>query len=97
VLEFAVDDLAQFDAIVGQFPQTLELGLGVVDVKTDDLETPEGVAARLRQALTRIPPERLWVNPDCGLKFTRRDIAFAKLRAMVEGARIVRGELAGRR
>jgi 5-methyltetrahydropteroyltriglutamate--homocysteine methyltransferase len=54
------------------------------------------VAARLRQALTRIPPERLYVNPDCGLKFTRRDVAFAKLRAMVEGARIVRGELAGR-
>ena len=97
VLEFAVDDLAQFDAIVGQFPTTLELGLGVVDVKTDDLETPEGVAARLRQALTRIPPERLYVNPDCGLKLTRRDVAFAKLRAMVEGARIVRGELAGRR
>lgn len=96
VLEFAVDDLAQFDDVVGQFPATLELGLGVVDVKTDVLETPEGVAARLRHALTRIAPERLWVNPDCGLKFTRRAVAFAKLRAMVEGARLVRAELAGR-
>jgi 5-methyltetrahydropteroyltriglutamate--homocysteine methyltransferase len=97
VLEFAVDDLVQFDDIVGQFPKTLELGLGVVDVKTDDLETPEGVAARLRRAIARIPPDRLYVNPDCGLKFTRRDVAFDKLKAMVEGARIVRGELVGRR
>jgi 5-methyltetrahydropteroyltriglutamate--homocysteine methyltransferase len=97
VLEFAVDDLVQFDDIVGQFPKTLELGLGVVDVKTDDLETAEGVAARLRRAIARIPPDRLYVNPDCGLKFTRRDIAFDKLKAMVEGARIVRAELVGRR
>jgi 5-methyltetrahydropteroyltriglutamate--homocysteine methyltransferase len=97
VLEFAVDDLAQFDDIVGQFPKTLELGLGVVDVKTDDVETPECVAARLRHALARIPPDRLYVNPDCGLKFTSRDVAFAKLTAMVKGARIVREELAGRR
>jgi 5-methyltetrahydropteroyltriglutamate--homocysteine methyltransferase len=97
VLEFAVDDLVQFDDIVGQFPKTLELGLGVVDVKTDDLETAEGVAARLRRAIARIPPDRLYVNPDCGLKFTRRDVAFDKLKAMVEGARIVRGELGGRR
>ena len=97
VLEFAVDDLAQFDDIVGLFPKTLELGLGVVDVKTDDLETPEGVAARLRRAIARISPDRLYVTPDCGLKYTRREVAFAKLKAMVEGARIVRGELTGQR
>ena len=92
-----MDDLAQFDDIVGLFPKTLELGLGVVDVKTDDLETPEGVAARLRRAIARISPDRLYVTPDCGLKYTRREVAFAKLKAMVEGARIVRGELTGQR
>src|SRR5256886_2331421 len=97
VLEFAVDDLAQFDDIVGLFPKTLELGLGVVDVKTDDLETPEGVAAPPRRAIARISPDRLYVPPDCGLKYPRREVAFAKLKAMVEGARIVRGELAGQR
>ncbi|MBI4637999.1 MAG: methionine synthase [Candidatus Rokubacteria bacterium] len=97
VLEFAVEDLSQFDDVVGEFPSTLELGLGVVDVKTDDLETPAGVAARIRRALERIGPDRLYVNPDCGLKFTRRAVALAKLQAMVEGAAIVRAEVAGHR
>lgn len=57
------------------------------------METPEVVADRIRDALRQIEPERLVVAPDCGMKYLPRDVAFAKLEAMVEGARIVRGEL----
>jgi 5-methyltetrahydropteroyltriglutamate--homocysteine methyltransferase len=51
------------------------------------------VAERIRQAMKVVPAERLSVNPDCGLMHLPRDVAFAKLGAMVEGARIVRREL----
>jgi 5-methyltetrahydropteroyltriglutamate--homocysteine methyltransferase len=57
------------------------------------VETPAEVAGRIRRALEIIPAEKLWVSPDCGMKFMPRDRAYAKLRAMVEGARIVRKEL----
>ncbi|MBI4635972.1 MAG: methionine synthase [Candidatus Rokubacteria bacterium] len=71
------------------------LGLGVIDVKSHDVETPHLVAERIRQALEIVPAERLAVNPDCGCLHLPRDIAFAKLSAMVEGARLVRRELGG--
>ena len=51
--------------------------------------------ARIRRALQYVPAERIVVAPDCGLKYLPRDVAFAKMRAMVEGAAIVRGELTG--
>ena len=57
------------------------------------IETPDTVAARIRRALPYVAPERIIVAPDCGMKYLPRDVAFAKLRAMVEGAKIVRQEL----
>ncbi|HXW44992.1 MAG TPA: hypothetical protein VEL03_09405 [Streptosporangiaceae bacterium] len=69
------------------------LGLGVIDVKTDQVETPDLVAARIRRALQFVPPERLVVSPDCGLRHVRPDVARAKLAAMVAGAAMVRKEL----
>ena len=48
---------------------------------------------RIRAALPYVPPERLLLAPDCGMKFLSRDIAYRKLRAMVLGAEIVREEL----
>jgi 5-methyltetrahydropteroyltriglutamate--homocysteine methyltransferase len=69
--------------------------LGVLDLGSDQAETPETVADRIRRALAVIPPERLVPAPDCGMKYLPRDLAFEKLRAMVEGARIVREELGG--
>ena len=68
---------------------------GVLDLKDHTVETPEIVAARLRQALGHIGPERLVVAPDCGMKYLPRDVAYAKLRAMVTGRDIVRAELQG--
>jgi 5-methyltetrahydropteroyltriglutamate--homocysteine methyltransferase len=67
--------------------------LGVLDLGSDEAETPEEVAARIRSALEVLPPERLVVAPDCGMKYLTRDLAFRKLRSLVAGARLVRAEL----
>jgi 5-methyltetrahydropteroyltriglutamate--homocysteine methyltransferase len=70
--------------------------LGVLDLSdAAPVETPEAVAERLRKALVYTAPERLVIAPDCGMKYLSRAVALAKLQAMVEGAAIVRGELAG--
>ncbi len=67
--------------------------LGVLDLGDPTAETAEIVAGRIRRALTVLPPERLVVAPDCGMKYLPRELAFAKLKAMVEGARVVDAEL----
>jgi len=66
--------------------------LGVLNLNDMTPETPEVVAQRIRAALPYVPPERLLVAPDCGMKFLPRDVAYRKLRAMVLGAEIVREE-----
>jgi 5-methyltetrahydropteroyltriglutamate--homocysteine methyltransferase len=67
--------------------------LGVIDLADKSVETPEVVAERIRKALPFTSPDRVVVAPDCGLKYLPRDVAFGKMRAMVEGAKIVRREL----
>ena len=67
--------------------------LGVIDLSTPEIETPETVAARVRRALPYVRAEDLILAPDCGMKYLPRDSAFGKMRSMVEGARIVRDEL----
>jgi 5-methyltetrahydropteroyltriglutamate--homocysteine methyltransferase len=64
--------------------------LGVLDLSTHEVETPETVAARIRRALPYVSPERIVVAPDCGMKYLPRDVAFAKMQAMVDGARLLR-------
>jgi len=71
------------------------LGFGCVDVKSCWVEPPQFVAGQIRRLLEAVPPERVRVIPDCGFNHTARPIAQAKMAAMVEGARIVRRELAG--
>jgi 5-methyltetrahydropteroyltriglutamate--homocysteine methyltransferase len=91
-LEFARrgdEDLQLFK----EFSPSFSLGLGVVDVKIQDVESPGFVADRIRRALEVLPPEKLVVNPDCGCLHLPRDVAFNKLCAMVEGASLVRSEL----
>jgi 5-methyltetrahydropteroyltriglutamate--homocysteine methyltransferase len=67
--------------------------LGVIDLSTHEIETPETVAGRIRKALSYVSPDRIVVAPDCGMKYLPREVAFGKMRAMVEGARLVRAEL----
>src|SRR5918992_1477907 len=93
VLEFArrgLDDLRLFRA----YEWDRSLGLGVVDVKSAEVETPELIARRIRRALEYVPAERLVINPDCGLRHLPAEVARAKLRAMVAGTEQVRTELA---
>jgi 5-methyltetrahydropteroyltriglutamate--homocysteine methyltransferase len=70
--------------------------LGVIDLSNMQVETPDIVAARIRRALPFARPENIIVAPDCGMKYLPRDVAFAKLQAMVAGAAIVRAELVPR-
>ncbi len=67
--------------------------LGVLDLGSSKVETPDVVANRIRRALTVVPPERLAVAPDCGMKYLPRKRAFCKLEAMVAGTRLVREDL----
>jgi 5-methyltetrahydropteroyltriglutamate--homocysteine methyltransferase len=67
--------------------------LGVLDLSTHDIETPDIVAARIRRAFPHVAPERIVVAPDCGLKYLPRDVAYGKMKAMADGAAIVRAEL----
>jgi 5-methyltetrahydropteroyltriglutamate--homocysteine methyltransferase len=68
--------------------------LGVIDLADPDIEAPQNVAGRIRAAFAFVPPERIVVAPDCGMKYLRRDVVLGKMRAMVEGAALVRSELA---
>jgi 5-methyltetrahydropteroyltriglutamate--homocysteine methyltransferase len=69
--------------------------LGVIDLADMTIETPQIVADRIRRALVHIPAERIIVAPDCGMKYLPRAIAFGKMKAMAEGAAIVRREING--
>src|ERR1700733_5561592 len=69
--------------------------LGVIDLSDMTIETPQIVAGRIRAALAHVPPERIVVAPDCGMKYLPRAIAFGKMKAMAEGAAIVRREING--
>jgi 5-methyltetrahydropteroyltriglutamate--homocysteine methyltransferase len=68
--------------------------LGVIDLDNPEIETAETVAERIRRALPHKKAESIVVAPDCGMKYLPREAARGKLQAMVEGARIVRAELA---
>jgi 5-methyltetrahydropteroyltriglutamate--homocysteine methyltransferase len=67
--------------------------VGVLDLEDSAVETPEAVAARIREALKYLPPEQLILAPDCGMKYLPRATAFAKLQAMVQGVELVRTSL----
>lgn len=91
-LEFAVSNGVGLE-LFGQYKTDKEVAVGVIDVKDETVETAEVVAARIREALNYIPPDRMYIVPDCGMKFMPRARAYGKLRAMVAGTRIVRKEL----
>ena len=60
-----------------------------------NVETPEIVASRIRRALPYVPGKDIIIAPDCGMKYLTGEIAFGKMRAMVEGAKIIRAEVDG--
>jgi 5-methyltetrahydropteroyltriglutamate--homocysteine methyltransferase len=91
-LEFARRGGEDLD-LFREFSPPFELGAGVIDVKDHAVETPDIVAERIRKTIKVVPAEKLYILPDCGLFHLPRDIAFAKLSAMVAGTKMVRKEL----
>jgi 5-methyltetrahydropteroyltriglutamate--homocysteine methyltransferase len=69
--------------------------LGVLDLNDPQIETAATVAERLRAGLRHVVAEKLVAAPDCGMKYLPREVAFGKLKALAEGAAMVRRELAG--
>ena len=94
VLEFANREMKESE-LWGEVGDDRELGAGVVDVKSFYIEKPEDVAERIREMLRVVPPEKLYVSPDCGFFQLPRWITYLKLEALVAGTKLVREELGG--
>jgi 5-methyltetrahydropteroyltriglutamate--homocysteine methyltransferase len=77
--------------VLKEFSKTVMVG--VIDLGSGRVESADEVAGRIRAALKHVPAERLVVAPDCGMKYLTREAAFGKLKALAEGAAIVRKEL----
>ncbi len=91
-LEMASREFAELE-LIGPIAERMEVAVGVIDVKSYYIETPEDVAARVRQCLRYAPAARLSFAPDCGLSQTARWAARQKLKNMVAGVNLVRREL----
>ena len=100
-LDFSVDELhlemasREFSEleIISEVAKTKDVAVGIIDVKSYYIETPEDVAGRVRRCLEHAPADRLSFAPDCGLSQTARWAAKLKLRNMVKGVAIVRKKL----
>ena len=79
--------------LLRKLPSDKKVHVGVIDVRMLEIEHPEQVAERVRKVLQHIEPERVTLTTDCGLKQLPRVVAIQKLRALAEGAAIVRREL----
>ena len=91
-LEMASREFSEIE-IIGEIAKTKDVAVGIVDVKSYYIETPEDIAERVRLCLKHAPAEKLSFAPDCGLSQTARWAAKQKLANMVEGVKIVRREL----
>ena len=97
VLEYATPRAGEF-GIVGQALNDREIGLGVVNPRTDEIESPRAIVDRVKEALSYFQPEKVFLNPDCGFgTFAERnvntaDTAFRKLRSVSAAAAMLRQE-----
>jgi 5-methyltetrahydropteroyltriglutamate--homocysteine methyltransferase len=94
VLDYANRDMAGID-FLKNCPKDKSVQVGVLDVRTNMVETPQLIADRIRTALKYLSPDQLTLSTDCGLKPQARMVAKLKLSAMAEAAAIVRKEIAG--
>ncbi|MBI81846.1 MAG: methionine synthase [Planctomycetaceae bacterium] len=91
-LEFANREFAQIE-LLKQFHADQRIGIGVVDVKSYFVETPEDVATGIRRAMQHAPAANLVITPDCGFNHCPRHIALRKIQSLVAGANLVRREI----
>jgi 5-methyltetrahydropteroyltriglutamate--homocysteine methyltransferase len=86
---------SELDTAVLEDVRGKKIILGVLDLADKTVETPEIVAERVRRALPHVDAKDVILAPDCGLKYLPRDVAFGKMKAMADGAKIMRAELGG--
>ena len=91
-LEFANRGFKDIE-LLKEYGYDKELGFGVIDVHNRRIESPFEVAEAIRKVLSILPPEKIYINPDCGLKLLPREIARKKMENMVFGTKLVRKEL----
>ena len=92
VLDFANREMVDVD-ILKELPEDKEVAIGVLDIRTTQIESPEQVAERIRKVIAVVPPERVYLTTDCGMKPLPRIVAKMKLKALADGAAIVRKEI----
>jgi len=92
VLDFANREMVDVDLLKG-LPEDKDVQIGVLDIRTMQIESPEQVADRIRKVINVISPERVTLSTDCGMKPLPRLVAKMKLQALVAGAEIVRKEI----
>src|SRR4051812_18345894 len=98
LLEYSIPVAGDF-AVLRELPAKVKVGLGCVDVRFPEVETPEQIAGRVRKALEHLPAERISLNPDCGFApgkdhDTPLDEAYAKLKSLAGAARLLREQKA---
>ena len=91
-LEMASREFGELD-LIEPIAKRKDVAVGIIDVKSYSVETPDDVAERVRRCLQFAPADRLSFAPDCGLSQTARWAARQKLRNMVEGVRRVQKEV----
>ncbi len=94
VLDFACREMADAD-ILANLPKNKRAAVGVIDVRTLEIEPPEQVAERIRKVVKHIDADRVTLTTDCGMKQLPRPVAKQKLRSLAAGAALVRRELSG--
>jgi 5-methyltetrahydropteroyltriglutamate--homocysteine methyltransferase len=92
VLDFANREMIDIDSLKG-LPDDKEVAIGVLDIRTSMVEPPEQIADRIRKVIDVVPPERVYLTTDCGMKPLSRMVAKMKLKSLVQGAQIVREEI----
>lgn len=90
--EFASREMAEVE-LLASLPESMDVAVGLIDVKNTWIEPPTLVSERLRQVLGQVDASRVSVTPDCGFSQTARHVAVAKTRSMVEGVQAVRKSL----
>jgi methionine synthase II (cobalamin-independent) len=92
VLDYANRDMAGID-FLKNLPKDKGIQVGVLDIRTAAIEKPETIAARIRKVLAHVPAEKITLSSDCGMKPLARMVAKMKLKALADGAAIVRKEI----
>ena len=92
VLDYANREMADIEALKS-LPDDKSVAVGVVDIRTTMIEAPEQIAERIRKVTAVVPPDRVILTTDCGMKPLPRLVAKMKLKALADGAKIVRDEV----